>query len=241
MRSGWGARGTFVAVITALTLLSVAPGAPAQVSIMIPPILNEQTRTIGLSGTIRSVIVRSDFGEITLAPGSTHFIHVHETWNYARPTLTHTLRNGVLSVRASCPNDPTSFNKCSNDLTLVVPKAVTVDAFSNFGDVTTKALKGNEKLGTDFGDIRATGVSVGTISAVTSYGKVSFALASPPKVASGRSSFGDIAIKVPAGTYDVDASTDWGDVTVKGITRSDDATRRITASTSYGDIAVSRI
>jgi hypothetical protein len=205
---------------------------------MFPPILNEQTRTIPLTGTIRSVVVRSDMGEIALAPGSKHLIRVHETWNYARPTVTHTLKNGVLTVRATCPNDQTSFNKCSNDLALVVPKAVSVNAVSDFGDVVTKGLRGNEKLVTDFGDVRAIGVSADSISADTNYGTVALTLASAPKKVVGLSDFGNIGIKVPSGAYAVDAKSGWGDINVKGITRSGSAARRITARTSYGDVFI---
>jgi hypothetical protein len=179
-------------------------------------------------------------GEIVVGSGTTHEVRIHETWNYARPTVAYSLRNGLLTVRASCPDDMTSFNKCSSDLTIVVPSAVSVDALSAFGDITTKSLVGAEKLSTDFGDIFASKVSASSIGALTDYGTVRLDMLSAPVNASGHSSFGDVSMKVPGGVYDVSADTDFGDVSVKGITRDDDASRRLRATSNYGDISIAR-
>ena len=231
----------YAVVVACLALVFGVVGAGiAWAPIEIPPTLNDETRTIPLDGSIRSVVVRTDLGEIIVGSGSKHLIRVRETWNYSRPTVTHTLKNGVLTVQGECPNDPTSWNRCSTDLTVVVPSAVTVDAFSNFGDITTKALRGNEKLASDFGELRALGVSAATMTADTDYGEVVLDLVSAPTKASAISNFGDISVKVPAGTYAVDAKTDFGDVSVKGIDTDKDAPRRITGHSDYGDVAVAR-
>ena len=106
--------------------------------------------------------------------------------------------------------------------------------------MTTKGLRGNEKLRSDFGHVAASGVSARSIAARTDYGDVVLDLVSAPTNATGRSSFGDISVKVPAGVYAVSAKTDWGDVSVSGITDDDNAPRHITANSSYGDVAVVR-
>jgi hypothetical protein len=239
MGARWGFRALSVAVAATLLCALSATQASA-LTIEFPPTLNEVTREIALSGTIRSVIVRTDMGHIVVAPASSHKIRIHETWNYARSTVTHSLASGVLTVIANCPRDNLNFNKCSDDLTLFVPSAVTVDAKSRFGDVVTKSLKGAEKLSTDFGDIVASKLSASSISASTDYGRVVFDLVSAPTKAFGSSNFGDVSMKVPAGVYDVTADTDFGDVSVKGITRDGDATRQLTATSNYGDISISR-
>jgi hypothetical protein len=241
MGARWGFRALSVAVVATLLHAFAFISAPASaLTFEFPPTLNEVTREIGLSGTIRSVVVRTDMGHIVVAPSSTHKIRIHETWNYARSTVTHSLRAGVLTVIADCPRDNINFNKCSDDLTLFVPSAVTVDAKSQFGDVVTKSLKGAEKLATNFGDIVASKLSASSVSGTTDYGSVVFDLVSAPTKATGESNFGDVSMKVPAGVYDVTAATDFGDVSVKGITRDDDASRHLTATSDYGDVAISR-
>ena len=234
-----GIRGLIAAAAAVLLCAFGAPSASA-LSIEIPPTLNDTTRTVPVTGLVKSVVVRTDMGQVAISAGSSHSIRIRETWNFAKPTVTHSLNNGVLRVTANCPDEPTSFNKCSASLAIVVPSAVTVDAFSNFGDVRTKSLRGSEKLGSDFGDITAAGVSATTIATQTDYGNVLLDLVSAPTNAAGRSSFGDVSVKVPAGTYAVSAKTSYGDVKVSGITRDSDAARRLTAHSSYGDISVTR-
>lgn len=207
-------------------------------SLQVPPILHDTTTTTPVSGTIRAVVARTDMGSIIVAPGSAHSIRFHKTWNYAEPTMTRTLRDGVLTVTAKCAEDHTSLNKCSDDLLITVPSVVTVDADTGFGNIVTKNLKGNEKLGSSFGDITASRVAAGAISASSSEGRVAFDLASIPTTAFAKSSFGDILMKVPAGTYAVSTKTGYGDVHVSGIRQDSGASRKLTAISSFGDITV---
>ena len=192
----------------------------AALTLQVPPILHETTTTFAAPGTIKAVVARADMGSITVVPGSTHAIKFHQTWNYAKPTLTRSLSNGVLTVIARCPRDPTSFNKCSDDLAITVPSAVSVDAVAGFGDVVTKNLVGSERLRSSFGDIVASHITASAISTATD--------------------FGDIAIKVPAGTYAVTAKADWGEVHVSPSVKQDShASRKISADSNYGDVFVS--
>lgn len=227
----------FVAVLSICFGILGATSAWA-INLQVPPTLNERDRTIPISGTVRSVIVRTDIGRIVVGSGSKHQIRVHETWNFARAEVTSSLKDGVLTVRGDCPNDATSWNKCSTDLTIVVPSSVVVDAFSNFGDITTKGLRGNEKLVTNFGDVRTIAVTASNVSAVTDYGEVLVDLVTAPMKATARSNFGDVSLKVPAGTYAIDADTQFGDVTVTGVKDDGDAPRRITGTSEYGDVAI---
>jgi hypothetical protein len=232
------ARSAVVAVALATLVAAALAHSASAAPLSIPPILNETTTTFPVKGTVRAVVVRTDMGQILVRSGSPSAITFHETWNHTRPTLTRSLKDGVLTVRATCPDDPTSFNKCSDDLMIVVPSAVRVDGATDFGDVTTKGLRGAEKLASDFGDITASRVSASTISAVTDHGKVDLGLITAPKKASARSSFGDVSVRVPSGTYAVSVKTEYGETSVTGLRQSRDATRRIAASSSYGDVTV---
>ena len=53
-----------------------------------------------------------------------------------------------------------------------------------------------------------------------------------------RSRTGDVRAVVPAGRYQVDAETDDGDRTVRGVTVAEDAPFQIQALSSAGDVAV---
>ena len=53
-----------------------------------------------------------------------------------------------------------------------------------------------------------------------------------------RSRTGDVRAVVPAGRYQVDAETDDGERTVRGVTVAEDAPFQIQALSSSGDVAV---
>ncbi|HWC33916.1 MAG TPA: DUF4097 family beta strand repeat-containing protein [Mycobacteriales bacterium] len=223
--------------------------------------VHHQTERVVVPGQVTALSVRGEVGNITVLPGSVTRIVAAEQWNFAAPTLTHTLQDGVLRVAAPCPR-PTGivdigFNDCLVDLLITVPAAVTVDAVDSVGDIRIRDLRGNETLRSDVGEIRVDRVVGPSLTATSDTGSVRLAgvrfaaltlrsssggvqadLARMPRTVVARSSDGDVDLTVPAGTYAVDTHTDVGSTHVRGITSSSDAPRTLSAHTDDGDIRI---
>src|SRR3954454_1224234 len=123
------------AVVTAM--VGAAVGAIGAGADPIVP-MHEVSSTTAVHGVVRALDLADDFGNVVVKAGTRLSVAAHEQWNYEQPTLTMTVKNQVLSVRATCPNlvsgpyvymgDP-GVNDCAIDLTVVVPSvtAVTVE------------------------------------------------------------------------------------------------------------------
>lgn len=170
-----------------------------------------------MSGAVNRVVVSDDSGNVVVQSGGPASVASHQQWNLLAPSLSQSLSGGVLTVRATCPNVPA--NGCSVDLTITVPAQVSVAAEAAAGDVTTRNLVGDESLRSSAGDVRA-------------------ALTSTPTFAQLTSAAGNVFARVPAGVYDVQASSDAGAVTVTGITRQAGAPHRLVGRSSAGDVTL---
>jgi DUF4097 and DUF4098 domain-containing protein YvlB len=207
------------------------------------------------------LVARNGVGDVKIVPGAEARIVAVEQYNFTAPTVTHSLRNGLLRVAASCPS-PTGpvnvgLNDCAVDLTVTVPSATTVDAVSEVGDIDVRDLTGAETLrssdgdivvqrvvapvfraSSDTGELRLVGVKSRSLTLHSSDGDINAALAAAPHVLSASTDTGDVNLTVPSGTYAVDTHSDDGTTHIRGITQHSDAPRTISARTSDGDITV---
>lgn len=184
--------------------------------------LHHHTDSVSVAGKVTAVSIRNEVGDIRIVAGTTTRIVAKEAYNLAGPTLTHSLRDGVLTVSAPCPRQgpvDLGLNDCYVDFVLTVPSAVAVEAMDSVGDITVHGLRGNEKLRTD----------VGRIDAV---------LASAPRTVVARNSVGEVHLVLPSGSYALHLHTQIGSAHVRGITRDADAPHRVTATSDDGNIRI---
>jgi DUF4097 and DUF4098 domain-containing protein YvlB len=112
-----------------------------------------------------------------------------------------------------------------------------LDLRTEVGDVTVAKAAGPVRVRTSTGDVSATGLGSGRVSAVTAVGDVLVDALTAPETVEARADVGDVTVRVPDGTYDVDASAGVGDVRV-GVRTAVASPRRITAGTGVGDVDV---
>jgi hypothetical protein len=180
----------------------------------------KRTETHTIADPVRSVVLDLDAGDVELVPGSGP-VSVRDTrrWGLRKPHVKRTVRDGVLTVKASCPGG--WFSRCSTDLRVVIPADVPVRVRGAVGDVTGRGLD------TSRADIE---VNVGDVDVT---------LAQSPADLRAETNVGDVHVTVPRGIYAVTASTDVGDEDVADLIDDGRAPNRIAAKTNVGDASVS--
>jgi hypothetical protein len=100
-----------------------------------------------------------------------------------------------------------------------VPSGVSVQVQEDAAEVDVRGAPGDVLVETDIGDVRVR-------------------LSRAPARIRAHSDVGDIEVSVPPGTYAVDAATDFGRETIRGLRRYDGALKKISAKTNVGDVTV---
>lgn len=153
-----------------------------------------------------------------------------------RPEIRRELRDGVVHLTGRCPSGV--LTGCSASWRLVVPDNVPVHVMSEEGDVTLRGFRGSARITTDGGDIDITSFCGFALEARSESGGVRAAVTCAPERLSLRSRTGDVGVTVPAGRYEVDADSDTGSSSVRGVTTADDAPFQLQALSGTGDVRV---
>lgn len=106
------------------------------------------------------------------------------------------------------------------------------------GTITLDAISGRFDVQTTTGDIVGTALSAPIAEAVSDRGALDLSFDTAPDLADLATGAGDITASLPAGEYDVDATTRRGAVTVEGLTNTSNASSVVLARSVGGDIVV---
>jgi DUF4097 and DUF4098 domain-containing protein YvlB len=113
-----------------------------------------------------------------------------------------------------------------------------VDLGTGSGDVNARGLSGETRMHTGSGDVTAEGLGPRSVIAETSSGDVNLDFQFGPHDVTASTASGDVDIAVPrGGTYYVETDPGSGDQQVD-VKTDPDATNRIRANTSSGDVNV---
>jgi hypothetical protein len=151
-------------------------------------------------------------------------------------TSSRSVANGVLSLRSRCA--PTAVGTCSARYRLSVPNNVPITVVTGSGDVGIAGFRGSARIATRTGDIAASSFCGFLLDARAESGSVSATAACAPERLELRSRTGDVRAVVPPGRYRVDADSDGGSRTVRGVSSVEDAPFQILALSGAGDVQV---
>ena len=143
---------------------------------------------------------------------------------------------GVVSIRSRCPR--TVLGTCSARYRLTVPDNVRVTVRTSSGDVGFSGYRGSAEVDTGTGAIAISGFCGFALRARSQAGDVSAGASCALERLELRSRTGDVRAVVPPGRYRLDADSDVGSRTVRGVTPADDAPFQIQALSSAGDVTV---
>jgi hypothetical protein len=144
------------------------------------------------------------------------------------------VERGTLTLRSRCP--ATVLGSCAAAYRLTVPNNVPVTIRTDSGDVRLDGFRGSARIETLTGDVSASAYCGFALRARAEDGDLSAAASCAPERLELRSRTGNIRAVVPPGRYRVDADTDTGVRTVRGLTMADDAPFQILALSSAGDV-----
>lgn len=196
--------------------------------------------TYAVGGAVNTVTL--DLGTADaeiLGGGDRAAIEVRRTDEFAfgrRAEAERGTSDGVLVIRSRCPQ--TVLDTCSARYRLTVPDNVRLTVRTSSGSVRFLGYKGSAEVDTGTGDVAIAGYCGFALRARSLGGDVTAGTSCALERLELRSRTGDVRAVVPEGRYQVDADSDVGSRTVRGVTAADDAPFQIQALSSAGDVAV---
>jgi DUF4097 and DUF4098 domain-containing protein YvlB len=203
--------------------------------------LRSATTTTDL-GAASTVSVRQSCGSVTIRGADVSDVQLTlKTWStFHKPQLTTTRSTtGTLLVEVHCRSFEFGGISGTANLTLVVPRATTLDASSSGGSVHLTGETGAVTAHSSAGSVRGDSLGSATVKASSSAGSVNLSFVTAPTTVDASSSAGSVSIEVPDdGTaYAVDAHASAGSTHV-GIATNPNSTRSIHATSSAGSVHV---
>lgn len=172
--------------------------------------------------------------------GDRQAIEVRRTDEFAfgrRAESRRSAAGGELTISSRCPRSA-MLHVCSSRYRVTVPDNVRVTVRTTSGDVRFSGYRGSASIDTGSGDISVSRFCGFALRARSQSGDVDTGASCALERMELRSRTGDVRALVPPGRYQVDAETDDGDTSVRGVTVAEDAPFQIQALTGSGDIDV---
>jgi Putative adhesin len=202
---------------------------------------HKRTTTTTIARHIERVVVRAGTGNVHLegTAGARVMVRQEMQWMWRRPHVVTRVQGSTLLVSGSCPNSG-PVNRCKADLDLAIPFDADIVVQGDSGDIVAERLAGHLDLRTDSGNVGGHDLNPISVRAKTNAGDVNLDFTTQPVSVAANSDSGDVHVTVPAGgEYRVDATTNAGDVNVRGVVRNDRSTRSISATADAGNVTVS--
>ena len=227
------------AALLAVGLLVVGT-VGVQAAVTIPSTLNHTDVTTPVAGPVYGVVVHGDVGDVVVQTGPRNAVVFAKQWNFVEPTTSTSVSNGVLTVTTACPQVPVPQNNCAVDVTVTVTAPASVQAAANVGDITTKAMTGDEALQANVGQVHVTGLRANALTVRGNVSDITAELLNAPSATRLSTDNGDVSVSVPRGAYALTAGTGryTGNVHVDGIANDPKAPRTLAATSHVGDVTV---
>src|SRR6478735_9314060 len=200
----------------------------------------ERTATYNVRGSVTGITL--DLGEANLqivGGGAQPAVQVSHTDRYAfgHPAEAQRIvKGGTLELHSRCP--AALLGSCSSTYRLRVPDNVPVRVKTTSGSVTSSGYRGSATVDTRSGDVNFDGWCGFTLQVQADVGDVRAVAACTPQRLQLRSRTGSVQALVPPGRYRVDAESDEGKRSVRGVTTGDDAPFQVQALSTTGDVRV---
>jgi hypothetical protein len=227
--SPWGRVVAVSAVLVVGAAVVLAAGALAS--------RHERLVSYPVSGALEGVSFDLDGGSLEIVAGPHMTVQRDERYSFGHDArTTRTVSGGVVRLVSRCPS--VLPHACSVHYRVVVPDNVPVEVRTGSGTVTFSGYRGSARVSTRSGAIDIAGFCGFSLQARSVSGRIAVGAACPPQQLSLRSTSGSIEAVVPAGRYQVDATSASGRRTVHGVDARSDAPFAIQALSSSGDVTV---
>jgi hypothetical protein len=227
-----------IAAVAAIAAIALPLAASAALADPIYGYLHSEDSTSLVRGHVTSVKVDGDVSNVTVVPGGVSKVAMHLKWNDNRPTVTVSVANGVLSVKARCAggvlHGPYVYvggvGDCVDDLQLTVPSPAGLNVLTG-ASIHVTQLTGTLDLRGSLVQVTKARVPYVHVAAT---GSVTLDTVTSPTIQVGNSN-GGIFAKDIAGRS-VGLTTSYGAVTVTGATA-----RTLSASSGQGEVSAEKV
>jgi hypothetical protein len=200
----------------------------------------ERTANYQVRGSVTAITL--DIGEADLqivGGGSQPALQVSHTdrYSFGHPAEAERIvRGGELRLRSRCP--AALIGSCSSAYRLRVPDNVPVRVRTTSGDVSSSGYRGSATVDTTSGSVNFDSWCGFTLQVRADVGDVRAVASCIPQRLQLRSRAGSVQALVPPARYRVDAESDQGKRSVRGVTTGDDAPFQVQALSTTGDVRV---
>lgn len=223
-------------LVTACGLVLVA--AAAVLAVWWAATTETRTTEYRVLGDLRGVHLDLGAADVEVDGGGTA-VEVRRTDRFAfgHPSReSRAVAAGELTIVSTCPRQVLS--RCSASYRVTVPDNVAVEIQTTSGAVRLNAVRATVNVQTGAGAISAGGFCGFSLRAIAESGDVRARADCSAERLELRSRAGDVRVVVPAGRYRVDAESDTGTRTVRGVMPDDDAPYLVQALSTTGDVEV---
>jgi hypothetical protein len=202
--------------------------------------IEERTATYVVRGTVNGITIDIGDADLDIVGGGTQAaLQVSRTDRFAfgHPAeAQRVVRGGTLRLHSRCPD--ALIGSCKSAYRLRVPDNVPVTVRTTSGNVASSGYRGSARVDTTTGDVNFNGWCGFNLQIRADSGNVRAAAACSPERLQLRSRQGRVDARVPPGRYRVDAESDQGRRSVRGVDVADDAPFQVQALSTSGDVSV---
>jgi hypothetical protein len=222
-------------VAASVLVLALAAGALA-----LSWVLTRETRTTSYRVLGDLAAVHPDLGaaDVEIDGGATAVeVKRIDEFAFGKPSVEHhRIENGTLNLSSRCPEQV--IGACHASYRITVPDNVPLEIQTSSGAMNLAGVRATVQLSSGSGDITATGFCGFSLRATSDDGGVTVGSECSADRLELRSRSGDVHAVVPAGRYQIDASSDSGSARLRGLTPVDDGAFQIQALSASGDVTV---
>jgi hypothetical protein len=198
------------AAAAALTLMALGSGCTSDGE-------TSESSSYTVKEAVSALHAKSNGGLIELVASDRTTVRVTERYLYSgsKPVTRHAVNGSTLSLETpGCSGDS---SPCEVSYRIEVPRALTVTLNSEGGDVKVSALAGKLTVDTEGGGATAKELTSTNVKIDSGGGDTDAVFASAPNSADVRTDGGDLTVRLPDGSYAIDADGGGGEekVTVK--------------------------
>lgn len=195
--------------------------------------------TAKLPSTLLGIELTVARGDVEIVPGGPEDVLISRTeWSAygQRPQERRAILDGVLKIESNCAS--LVLGSCAADYQLTVPEHVPVTISAERGDVRLGAFRGSARVSTRGGSIFVDSFCGFFLRATAKGGDIDVGAVCSPERIELRTDTGDVRLAVPTGTYNIDADTNGGRLSVRGLVDADGAVSAIQALSDSGNVTV---
>lgn len=192
-----------------------------------------------LPGSLRGIELRVGAGDVVIVGGSQAGVLISRSDRSVfghGPRERRSIDSGIVRISSTCPR--LVVGSCAASYRVNVPNDVPISIRTEQGDIRLDGYHGSADIATDGGAIAVEGFCGFVLGAASATGDVSVSSGCSPERLTSRSGTGDVSAVVPPGNYRVQAASDAGRATVRGLVDDGGAPWAIQALSNTGHVTV---